>query len=105
MVPVRSLMPAIVWDVEVVRLPGALVVGQVSPFDQVMDITVFVQAVGNRQDSSSNLGDMSAWIDSCTCHRGLNSRRIANNLTRKQPRWHVVVFNGRVTPTSTFKHR
>lgn len=79
-------MPAIVWDVEVVRLPGALVVGQVSPFDQVMDITVFVKAVGNTQDSSSNLGDTSAWTDSRTCHRGLTSRRNTNNLTRKQPR-------------------
>lgn len=47
-------MPAIIWDVEVIHLPGALVIGHVSPFDQVMNITVLVKAVRKRHKNSSS---------------------------------------------------
>lgn len=36
-------MTFIIWDVEIIHLPGALVVGQVSPLDQVVHITIFIK--------------------------------------------------------------
>ena len=46
-VPVLQLVHVELWDVHVLCLPGGLVVGQVLPFDEVMDIVLLVQAEGN----------------------------------------------------------
>lgn len=44
MAPVGLLQVVIVGDVNVVNLPGALVVGQVFPLDQVVHVSLFVEA-------------------------------------------------------------
>lgn len=42
--PVFSLINCKVWNVHVVSLPGALVVGQIPPFDQVVVVPLLVHA-------------------------------------------------------------
>lgn len=42
-VPVTRFMAVIFWDVKIIDLPGALVIGQVSPLDQVMYIPIFIK--------------------------------------------------------------
>lgn len=42
-VPVGLFKILIIGDVEVVDLPGALVVRQISPFDQVVNVSVFIE--------------------------------------------------------------
>lgn len=44
-VPVEEFEVLIVGDVNVIDLPGALVIGQVLPLDQVMDVSLFIKAV------------------------------------------------------------
>lgn len=44
-VPVEVFEVFIVRDVYLINLPGALVVGQVFPLDQVMDVSLFIKAV------------------------------------------------------------
>lgn len=44
-VPVEEFEVLIVGDVYVIDLPGALVIGQVLPLDQVMDVSLFIKAV------------------------------------------------------------
>lgn len=44
-------MAVVIGDVKIIHLPRALVVGQVPPLDQVMDITIFVEAAGRKQRS------------------------------------------------------
>lgn len=53
MVPVEVLEVLIVGDVDLIDLPGALVVGQVLPLDQVMDISLFIEAVIQSMGSPS----------------------------------------------------
>lgn len=55
MVPIRSFMAVIIWDVKIIHLPGALVIGQVSPLDQVMHITVFIITVRNKHKQKREL--------------------------------------------------
>lgn len=50
-VPVRSFMTVVIGDVKVIHLPRALVVGHVSPLDQVMDVSVFVETAAREQRS------------------------------------------------------
>lgn len=45
MVPVEVFEVFIVRDVYLIDLPGALVIGQVFPLDQVMDVSLFIKAV------------------------------------------------------------
>lgn len=45
--PVFSLVHCKVWNVHVVSLPGALVIGQVPPFDQVVVVPLFVHTGRN----------------------------------------------------------
>ncbi len=42
-VPVRGFQTVIFWDVKIIHLPGALVVGKVSPLDQVMHIPILIK--------------------------------------------------------------
>lgn len=42
-VPVRSFMTIIFRDVKIIHLPGALVIGQISPLDQVMHISILIE--------------------------------------------------------------
>lgn len=44
-VPVEEFEVLIVGDIDVIDLPGALVIGQVLPLDQVMDVSLFIKAV------------------------------------------------------------
>lgn len=44
-------MTVVVRDAEVVHLPRALVVGHVSPLDQVVHVSVFVEAATRKQRS------------------------------------------------------
>lgn len=50
-VPVRSFMAVVIGDVEIIHLPRALIIGQVSPLDQVMDVSIFVEAAARKQRS------------------------------------------------------
>lgn len=40
--PVFSLIHCKVWNVHVISLPGALVIGQVPPFDQVVVVPLLI---------------------------------------------------------------
>lgn len=51
MVPVEEFEVLIVGDVYVINLPGALVIGQVLPLDQVMDVSLFIKAVTQGTES------------------------------------------------------
>jgi len=44
-VPVEEFEVLVVGDVDLVDLPGALVIRQVFPLDQVMDVSLFIKAV------------------------------------------------------------
>lgn len=50
-VPVEEFEVLIVGDVYVIDLPGALVIGQVLPLDQVMDVSLFIKAVTQGTES------------------------------------------------------
>lgn len=43
-IPVEELEVFIVWDVYLINLPGALVIWQILPFDQIMDVPLFIKA-------------------------------------------------------------
>lgn len=42
-IPVGGFKTVIFRDVKIIHLPGALVIGQVPPLDQVMHIAIFVE--------------------------------------------------------------
>lgn len=50
-VPVEEFKVLVVGDVYVINLPGALVIGQVLPLDQVMDVSLFIKAVTQGTES------------------------------------------------------
>ena len=54
-VPVGLLVGVVLWDVGVLALPGGLVVGQVPPLDQVVDVTLLVHAGGTRRPMENRL--------------------------------------------------
>ena len=49
-VPVGLLVYVKLWDVHLFILPGGLVVGQVSPLDQVVHIPILIKSAGNTTD-------------------------------------------------------
>lgn len=48
MIPVEELEVFIVWDVYLIDLPGTLVIWQIFPFDQIMDVSLFIKATTQR---------------------------------------------------------
>lgn len=50
-VPVEEFEVLIVGDVYVIDLPGALVIGQVLPLDQVMDVSLLIKAATQGTES------------------------------------------------------
>ena len=52
-VPVEVFEVFVVRDVYLVNLPGALVIRQVFPLDQVMDVSLFIKAVTQGMKSLS----------------------------------------------------
>lgn len=72
-------MPFIMWNVKIIHLPGALVIGHVSPFDQVMHITILVKTV--RKKSQKELKIFVTFLYRLiVSYSGLNNMRITNNL-------------------------
>jgi hypothetical protein len=54
------LQVVIVGDVDVVHLPGALVVGQVLPLDQIVHLALLVKAVTQGRDGGGGAGHSSS---------------------------------------------
>lgn len=54
-VPIRSFMAVIIWDIEIIHLPGALVVGHVSPLDEIMHIPIFIKTARNKHDQKGDV--------------------------------------------------
>lgn len=71
-VPIRSFMAVVIGDVKVVHLPGALVVGHVSPLYQVMNVTVFIKTAGNKHRQNRAQwhfpDQINRFADSYSCH-------------------------------------
>lgn len=44
-IPVEELEVFVVWNVYLINLPGALVIRQIFPLDQVMNVSLFIKAI------------------------------------------------------------
>ena len=62
MVPVRSFMAVIFWDVKIIHFPGALVVGQVSPLHQVMHIPIRIITAGKNKHKEKQRGLLEGFV-------------------------------------------
>ena len=62
MVPVGVFAVVILRDVKVIHLPGALVIGQVSPLDHVVHISILIITAGNARIKDSQ-NSVSFWIE------------------------------------------
>lgn len=68
-------MAVIIWDIEIIHLPGALVVGHVSPLDQIMHIPIFIKTARNKHHQKEELKVSLGSVLSLTIHfLGLNTQ-------------------------------
>lgn len=64
-VPIRRFMAVIIWDVEIIHFPGALVIGHVSPLDQIVHIPIFIKTARNKHHQKGEVRLSQGSVLSC----------------------------------------
>lgn len=66
MIPVALLEQVVVLNLHILALPGCLVIGEVPPLDQVVDVALLVHAARSRGESAEPEGPL-AQLPSQSC--------------------------------------